>query len=127
MSHRRHRAALHQCHAAMFGRPVHQPRPWKFRPPAEPARQWRKAHLEDFAWTAFRADVVDQNEFTARLQHTHEIIERRFGIGHRGNDVLRHHRIERTVRKREILRIRSCALRSIGSEMSTPCSFVLRE
>jgi hypothetical protein len=39
MPHRRHRAALGQADAAVFGRPIGQPCPWKFRPPAEPPRQ----------------------------------------------------------------------------------------
>ena len=39
-------------------------------------------------------DVVDENELTARLQHADEIVKRGFGIGHRGDDILRHHRVE---------------------------------
>ncbi len=36
----------------------------------------------------------------AGLQHAGEIIERRFGIRHRGDDVLRHHHVERRRRAR---------------------------
>jgi len=38
----------------------------------------------------------------ARFQHANEIIQRRFGIGHRGDDILRHHRIEERIRKGKI-------------------------
>src|SRR5579864_634945 len=46
MPHRRHRPALGESNATMFGGPVGQARPGKFRTPAEPARQRRKSKLE---------------------------------------------------------------------------------
>ncbi len=49
--------------------------------------------------------MIDQNQFPARLQHADKIIERGLGIRHRGDDILRHHRIERAVRERQILRV----------------------
>ena len=76
MPHRRHRPALGQGDAAMFGGPVGQPLPGKFRPPAQPPRQRRECQFEDAARAAFGADVIDQDEFAAGLQHADEIIER---------------------------------------------------
>ena len=76
MPHRRHRPALGQGDAAMFGGPVGQPRPRKFRPPAEPPRQRRERQFEDAARAAFGADVIDQDEFAAGFQHADEIIQR---------------------------------------------------
>ena len=49
MPHRRHRAAFRQADAAMVGRPIGQPRPGKFRPPAEPARQWCERQFKQAA------------------------------------------------------------------------------
>ena len=83
----------------MSGRPIDQPRPRKFRPPAEPPRQRRERQFEDAARAAFGADVIDQDEFAAGLQHADEIIERAFRIGHRGDDILRHHGVERRIRR----------------------------
>src|SRR6185437_15023192 len=91
MPHRRHRTPLGQADAAMAGRPVDQPRPRKFRPPAEPPRQWRERQFEQPARAAFGADVIDQDQLAAGLQHANKIIERALGIGHRGDDILRHH------------------------------------
>ena len=101
--HRGHRAALGQGDAAMFRGPIDQPRPWKFRPPAEPPRQRRERQFEDAARAALGADVIDQDEFAAGFQHADEIIERAFRVRHRGDDILRHHRIEERIRKRQVL------------------------
>ena len=54
MPHRRHRPPLGQADAAMFGGPVDQPRPGKFRPPAEPARQRRERQFEERGAGRFR-------------------------------------------------------------------------
>jgi hypothetical protein len=43
MPHRRHRTALGENNAAMSGRPIHQPRPWKFGPPAKPSGERRES------------------------------------------------------------------------------------
>src|SRR5271166_3328603 len=76
MSHRRHRTALGQADAAMSGSPVDQTRPWKFRPPAEPPRQWRERQFEGAPRAALGADVIAQDQSAAGFQHADEIIER---------------------------------------------------
>src|SRR5689334_19592973 len=103
MSERRHRTTLGQDYPAMPGCPIDQAPPGKLRPPAEPASQWRKRKLEDTARPAFGADMVDEDQFAPSLQHADEIIERSFGIRYCGDDILRHHGIERTVLERQVL------------------------
>ena len=125
------------CRAAQSAKPAEA----EFRPPAEPARDRRKPLLEQAARARFGADVVDQHDLAARLEYAGELVERCFRIGHRGDDVLRHHHVEEIVRQRQALRrpsppaprhcesfcsaTRSCALRSIGSDRSTPTSRLL--
>ena len=94
-------------------------RPRELRPPAEPPRQWRECQFEDAARAAFGADVVDQDQFAAGLQHTDEIIQRRFGIRHRGDDILRHHRVEKPIRERQILGVHHRQRFDIGEAEST--------
>src|ERR1700726_952716 len=69
MPHRRHRAALGEADAAVFGGPIDQPRPRKFRTPTQPARQRRKRQFKRATRAALGADMVDQNEFAAGFQH----------------------------------------------------------
>ena len=49
------------------------------------------------------ADVIDQDQLASWFEHADEIVQRGFGIRHRGDDILRHHRIEKRIRKRKIL------------------------
>ena len=49
--------------------------------------------------------MIDQHDFAARLQHADKLIERRFRIRHRGDDVLRDHHVENAIAKAELLRI----------------------
>ena len=122
--------------------PARQPRPGKFRPPAEPARHRRERQFEGAPHALFRADVIDQHDLAARPHHAREFVERGFRIGHGGDDILRHHHVEGIVGKarcddvhhrqridigQRVLRARAaCALRSIGSEMSMPTSRLVR-
>src|SRR5262245_4442659 len=103
MPHRRHRPPFGEAYSAMFLRPVVKPRPWKFRSPSKASRERRKGELEGAARTALRADMIDEDELTAGLQHTDEIVERTFGIRNRGDDILRDHRIEHAIPERQIV------------------------
>src|SRR5205814_7043805 len=103
MAHRRHRTALDQGDTAVSGRPVDQSHPWKFRPPAEPARQRRKRQFEGTPRATLGTDVIDQDEFAAVLEHAYKIVKRRLGIRHRGDDVLRHHCVKKTILEGKIL------------------------
>ena len=57
------------------------------------------------AWRAarFGADVIDQHDFAARPDDAHELVERRFRMRHRGDDILRHHHVEGFVGQRQPL------------------------
>ena len=87
-------------HTAVALGPVAQAAEAEFRPPAEPARNRRKADLERAARALLCADVIDQDDFAARADHARKFVERRFRIGHRGYDELRHHHIEGLVGQR---------------------------
>ena len=52
------------------------------------------------ARAAFRADMIDQHDLAARLEHARKLVERRFRVGHRGDDILRHHDVEGVVGQR---------------------------
>src|SRR5215469_8126022 len=105
MSERRHRAAFEQAHATVTLGPSRQTLPAEFRPPAESPRYRGKALLEDAARPGLGAEMVDEDDLAARLGHARKLVERRLGVGHRGDDVLRHHRVEESVGEAEMLRI----------------------
>ena len=44
--------------------------------------------------TRIGAEMVDQDDLATGLEHAGEIVKRRFGIGHGGDDILRHHHVE---------------------------------
>ena len=50
---------------------------------------------------ALGAEMVDQDDLAARPRDARELVQRAFRIGHRGDDVLREHRVERAVREAE--------------------------
>ena len=54
---------------------------------------------------AFRADMVDEDQFAARLEHAHKFIECGLRVRHRGDDILRHHRVEIVIGKTKLLRV----------------------
>ena len=94
MAERRHWPVLQYAYAAVTLRPIGQTAEAEFRPPAQPARDWRKADLERAARTGFGADVIDQDDLAAGPDHARELVERRFGIRHRRDHKLRDHDIE---------------------------------
>src|SRR6185312_2321216 len=96
MPQRRHRPALDQADAIAFG-PAGEPRPGKLRAPAEAARDRREALLEGPAKPALGAQMIDQDDLAAGLQHADELVERRLRVRHRGDDILRHYRVERGI------------------------------
>src|SRR6266446_4905949 len=135
MAHWRHRAALGQADAAVFGGPVRQPRPWKFRPPAEPPRQRRERQFEDAARTALGADVIDQNELATGFRTRMKSSSVASGSGtavmtycattaskdeSAKAKLLASMTASVSTLQRPSARTRCCALRSIGSEISTP-------
>src|SRR6516162_7790777 len=81
------------------------PLPAEFRPPAESPRDRGKALLEDAARSGLGAEMVDEDDLAARLGHARKLVERRLRVGHRGDDVLRDHRVEEGVGEAEMLRI----------------------
>src|SRR5262245_29604049 len=105
MAERRHRAALDQAHAAVALGPLRQPLPAEFRPPAEAARERRKALLEQAPRPRLGAEMVDQDDLAAGLGDAGKLVKRRHRVGHRGDDVLRDHRVEEGIAKTEMLRV----------------------
>src|SRR5262249_9763055 len=79
--------------------------PGKFEPPAEQAGDWSEPLLDDLAQSFICADTTDENDFAPWLEHTHELVESRFGIGDRRDTELRHDDIERVVGERHLLGI----------------------
>src|SRR5207342_2673517 len=90
--------------AVLLG-PSCQPPPTEFRPPAQPARHWRKALLEQTAWPGLGAKMVDQDDLAAGLGDARELVQRRFRIRHGGYDVLRHHHVKKAIGKAQVLRV----------------------
>src|SRR5262249_27283209 len=82
MSERRHAAAREQPHPAVALSPSRPPLPAESRPPAQPTRDRRKALLEHAPRPRLGAEMVDQNDFAARLGHARKLVERRLGVGH---------------------------------------------
>src|SRR5260221_5832188 len=74
MPHRRHRPALDHLETGA-ARPIRQPCPGKLRTPAEPSRQRREALLENAAKAVLRAEMIDQDDFAAGVEHAGEIVE----------------------------------------------------
>ena len=132
----RHGPALDQAHVAVPRHPARVALPGKLRPPAEPRRCGREPLLQHPPQPCFRADAADQHDLAAGLQHAGKFVERRFRAWDRGDDstVRPPHRTNSSGNVRFSASItaspstlcrprvsmRSCALRSIGSEMSTP-------
>src|SRR5262245_8316243 len=81
VAERRHMAALDQMHLGVTLGPLREPRPGKFGTPAEAARERREARLERTTEPALGADVVDQHDLAAALEHAREFVERRLQIG----------------------------------------------
>jgi len=61
MSERRHRAMLHDAHAAVALGPLRDALPAELRPPAEPAYERRKALLEQAADPRLGTEMVIPN------------------------------------------------------------------
>src|SRR5579884_946716 len=101
----------------MQHRPLRQALPGKFRSPAQPARQRREATLEGRANAGLGAEMIDENDFTARLEHANKLAERGFRIGHGGDDVLRHNDIEYGIAEAEVSRVHYRESVHIGEPM----------
>src|SRR5258708_6417116 len=77
----------------------------EFHPPAEMADQGSKAALIEASQPGFGAKVIDEHDLASRLDHAGELVERGLRIRHRGDHELRHHDIEESIRKAELLRV----------------------
>ena len=104
MAERRHQAALHQFHPARAGQPSRIARPGEFGgAEAERTHHRLQPLLDDAAHAGVGTDPRQDNQLAARPQHAREFVERCFRIWHRGDDILRHHDVERIVGKFELL------------------------
>src|SRR5215468_7266059 len=69
MSERWHRPPLDQRNTGRALGPLGEPPPRKFRTPAEPPRDRREPLLERAAQSLLRADMIDQDDLAAGLEH----------------------------------------------------------
>jgi hypothetical protein len=111
---RGHRPALDQVHAILARGPLGESRPRELGAPAELARDRLEPVLDGPPQARFRADAADQDDLAAGLEHARELVERRLRIGNRGDHILRHHDVERVVRKGEALGIHDREALDIG-------------
>src|SRR5580698_10689629 len=105
MSERRHGAPLDNAHTAVSRGPLRQAPPTEFRAPSEPARERREPLFKQSAPTAVGAQMIHQNDLAARLNDADKLVERRLGIRHRGDDILRDNDIKYAVAEAEMLRV----------------------
>ena len=126
------------CLAAQFD----QPRPWKFRPPAEPSRQRRKGELEGAPrtvsapiWltrissppgfnTRMKSSSVPSGSGTAVMTYCATTASKKASLKARFFASIT---ASVSTFSRLCERTRCCALRSIGSEISTPHTLVVRD
>src|SRR5215813_7439931 len=83
--------------------PVGEPAKAKFRPPTKSSCNRSKADLEYATRAVLGADMVDENDFTARPGDANEFAESGLGLRHRCDDKLSYHDIEGSVRQRHPL------------------------
>ncbi len=105
VAERRHRRAFDQFHAQGPLHPVRITRPCELAAPAEAVDDRRQQMFDHLAKSAVGADPAQQDDLAAGLEHPDELVERRLGIGDRRDDILRHHDIERALRKIQLLRV----------------------
>src|SRR5262249_21135326 len=100
MAKGRHRPAFKQAHLIRAAlEPMREALPRKLGAPAKLVGDRLKQVLEHAARSRIGTDPVEQNDFTSRLEDARELIECNLWMGHRVDDILRHHDIERGIRK----------------------------
>src|SRR4051794_40727518 len=80
-------------------------RPREFSSKAERTHYRLEPQLDKTAHAGIGANPAQDDHLAARAQHARKLVERRFRIGYRRHDVLRHYDIERIVREFELLRV----------------------
>ena len=105
MAERRHGAALQETHAGVTGGPLREALEAEFRPPTQATRNRRKALLEDAPQPHLGAEMVDQDDLAAGFGHARNLVERGLGVRHRGDHILRHDDVEKSVGEGQVLRI----------------------
>ena len=117
MSERWHWPVLNQPHATVALSPIRQPTETKFGPPAEPARDRRKADFKSTTRPRLSADVIDQHDLPTRPNDARELVERCFGLRHCRDDELCHDDVEGPIRQRHALGIHYCQRLDIGQSL----------
>ena len=103
MPERRHRTALDDAYAGVRRQPIARDGPSGI-PGASPGAARPAQNLaRRRGANPSRPRVVDQNDLAASLGDTGNLIERGLGIGHRRDDVLRHHDVEKSIGKAQML------------------------
>lgn len=99
MTERRHGPTFDQVHVISPFGPARESVPRKVRSPTELANDGLQYFFHQVAQARLRPDTIDEDDLAARSEDTGELVERRLGIWHGGNNVMRHDHIERGVRK----------------------------
>jgi hypothetical protein len=135
MTERRHRPALDQAHISSPFGPQSESVPRKLGAPSEPTNDRLQQPFYQLPQAAIRADATEEYHLAAGSEHSRTFVERCLRVWHRGNYVVRHDDIERSIGERQMLSIhhlqllelvrdrsatRRCALRSMASERSIP-------
>ena len=98
-------APFKDSHAATALSPLGDPRPSKFRSPAEPSGERGKQMLKVALEAGLSPEVINQDDLAARSSDAGKLIERCLRIRHCRNDELRHHNVEEAVPEAQSLRI----------------------
>src|ERR1700681_1301901 len=85
----RNQAALHQLHALRAGKPSRVTRPGELSgPETKPTHHRLQFLLDEAAHAGIRADAREDDQLATRPQHARELVQCRFRIRHRGDDIL---------------------------------------
>ncbi len=88
VAHWRQSPPLQQANGTRLRRPAFVARPGKLSAPTKPAGQRHQPFLQCSAQARFGTDPAGQDDFTARADDTHKLIERFFRIGNGRDDVI---------------------------------------
>ena len=97
MTERRHRPALDQAHIGSPFGPQSESVPRKLGAPSEPANDRLQQPFDQVPQAAIRPDPAEEDHLPAGSEHSGTLVERRLGVWHSGNDVIRHDDVERSI------------------------------
>ena len=110
----RHRPALDQTHISPSFDPASESVPGKFRPPSEPANDRLQQEFDQMSQAGICADPTEENHLAFGPEHSSALVERRLGIWHGRNHVIRHNDVKRSIREGQMLRVHHLQNLDIG-------------